>query len=155
MDESKHNKCDQIREQLIELVDRESIGVTPGNSGMETLLVDGESAKEHVENCSACRIWKDQTLEMIDVAHSLPQFDVSESLTQSILRGVEQEDRVKQHRLAWVVYGSALSLFLYVLLFGDAYESVWGIGSWIVGLGTMIVLKMIVTEHPKKERQVI
>lgn len=138
----------------MELVDSESIGIAADDTGADQLLIDGEPAQQHVENCSSCQIWKNQTMEMVSVARSLPQFDVSEALTQSILRQVEQEDSVKQQRLAWVVYAATASLFLFVMLFVDAYESVWGVGSWIVGLATMIGLKMLITE-PKKERQVI
>ncbi len=150
MEESKHNKCDKVRQLLMELVDSESMGIAHDQSGT---LVDGEPAMQHVENCSSCQVWKSQTTDIVNVARVLPQFDVSESLTQSILRSVEKESKVSQHRLVWVVYAAAVSLFLFTMLFVDAYESVWGIGSWVVGLATMVVLKMLITE-PKKERQV-
>lgn len=153
MDESKHNKCDEVRELLMELVDSESMGIAPDKAATEIALVDGEKASQHVENCSSCQTWKSQTIDILNVARALPQFDVSESLTQSILRSVETENKTSQQRLAWVVYAAAVSLFLFLILFVDAYESVWGIGSWVVGLATMIVLKMLITE-PQKERQV-
>lgn len=84
----------------------------------------------------------------------LPQFDVSERLTQSILTQVAAVEKSRQQQLGWIVYATAVVLFVYVMLFVDAFESVWGIGSWMLGLATMIGLKLLVAE-PEKEKQAV
>ncbi len=154
MDESKHSKCEQVRELLSELAESAPSNAAPDIAKANSFLANGETAHDHVETCSSCRKWLIQTTDLVNMAQALPQFDVSEGLTQSIMRSVEQEDKAKQYRLSWLVYGAAISLFFYVTLFVDGYESVWGLGSWVVGLATMVVLKLLIAE-PKREKQVI
>lgn len=138
-------KCEQVQGLLAESFE-------PDGSASD-LVLDGEPIRIHVENCPDCSTWQKQAMDIVDMTRSLPQFDVSEGLTQSILRQVELEDGSKQQDLRWVVYAVAATMFLFLVLFVDAYESVWGIGSWIVGLVTMLGVKILIAE-PKKERQV-
>jgi len=145
VDDLNNKRCDRVRELLSE---------EPSNRELETLEVDGEPISLHIDGCSPCRTWKEQTDEIVDMARSIPQFDVSERLTQNILTMVATEDKAKQQQFRWVVYAVTIAMFLYILLFVDALESVWGVGSWVVGLATMLGLKLLVSE-PKKERQVV
>ncbi len=113
-----------------------------------------ETAEAHLSTCKPCRDWQAQTQEIIEVGRLLPKFDVAERLTQNILQSVAEEEKSKQKQLSWVVYSVGVVLFLWLLVVADAYESVWGIGSWLVGLMTMIALKYLVCEGTKKERPV-
>jgi hypothetical protein len=45
----------------------------------------------HVDHCAGCRSWKAQTVDLMDLASGLPNFDVSEALTQRILTSVDSE----------------------------------------------------------------
>ena len=153
MDELNETKCSRVREILTEILD-DTADSTRNNLENNTQEVDGERVSIHLQSCARCQNWQAQTEEMVDMARLLPQFDVSERLTQSILAQVAVVESSKQQQLSWIVYAAAVALFLYVMLFVDAFESVWGIGSWIVGLGTMIGLKLLIAE-PRKESQVV
>lgn len=153
MDELNETKCRRVREILTEILD-DTADSTRNNLENCTQEVDGERVSMHLQSCDRCQNWQAQTEEMVDMARLLPQFDVSERLTQSILAQVAVVESSKQQQLSWIVYAAAVALFLYVMLFVDAFESVWGIGSWIVGLGTMIGLKLLIAE-PRKESQVV
>ncbi len=153
MDELNETKCSRVREILTEILD-DTADSTRNNLENSTQEVDGERVSIHLQSCDRCQNWQAQTEEMVDMARLLPQFDVSERLTQSILAQVAVVESSKQQQLSWLVYAAAVALFLYVMLFVDAFESVWGIGSWIVGLGTMIGLKLLIAE-PRKESQVV
>lgn len=142
-----------MREILTEILD-DSSDSTKNNLAKNTQEVDGELVSKHLERCFPCQSWQIQTEELVDMTRSLPQFDVSERLTQSILSQVAVEEKSRQQQLGWIVYAAAVVLFLYVMLFVDAFESVWGVGSWVVGLATMIGLKLLIAE-PKKESQVV
>lgn len=142
-----------MREILTEILD-DSSDSTQNNLAKNTQEVDGELVSKHLERCAPCQSWQIQTEELVDMTRSLPQFDVSERLTQSILSQVAVAEKSRQQQLGWVVYAAAVVLFLYVMLFVDAFESVWGVGSWVVGLATMIGLKLLIAE-PKKESQVV
>jgi predicted anti-sigma-YlaC factor YlaD len=142
-----------VREILTEILD-DNTDSFKNNLEKETREVDGERISIHMQNCTRCQSWQAQTEELTDMARLLPQFDVSERLTQSILSQVAVVENSRQQQLSWIVYAAAVILFLYVMLFVDAFESVWGIGSWIVGLGTMIGLKLLIAE-PRKESQVV
>lgn len=153
MDELNETKCSRVREILTEILD-DTADSTRNNLDNNTQEVDGERVSIHLQSCARCQNWQAQTEEMVDMARLLPQFDVSERLTQSILAQVAVVESSKQQQLSWIVYAAAVALFLYVMLFVDAFESVWGIGSWIVGLGTMMGLKLLIAE-PRKESQVV
>jgi predicted anti-sigma-YlaC factor YlaD len=153
VDELNETKCSRVREILTEILD-DTADSTRNNLDNNTQEVDGERVSIHLQSCARCQNWQAQTEEMVDMARLLPQFDVSERLTQSILAQVAVVESSKQQQLSWIVYAAAVALFLYVMLFVDAFESVWGIGSWIVGLGTMMGLKLLIAE-PRKESQVV
>lgn len=135
-------KCEQVRE-LLELSIESS-----------DLLADGDrgAADEHLAECRPCSSWKEQSADIIDLARSLPTFDVSEKLTQSILTQIAVEETAKQKQLGWIVYAVAVVTFIWLLVVVDAYESIWGVGSWLVGLGTMLALKALVSESPKEHQ---
>jgi predicted anti-sigma-YlaC factor YlaD len=153
VDELNRTKCDKVRELLTEILDDTS-DLSANSLAKSKLEVEGEPVAVHLEQCTPCQTWRAQTDEIVDMARMLPQFDVSESLTQSILMQVSSEDKARQQQLGWIVYAMAIGLFFYTMLFVDAFESVWGIGSWGVGLATMVGLKLLISE-PKKERQVV
>lgn len=120
-------------------------------NAMET---DGESVADHMQACISCQDWHQQSTDMITMARSLPQFDVSERLTQNILSEVAAIDRARPQHLRWLVYSVVLTVFVATVLVIDAAESVWGIGSWIIGLATMIGIKLLISDS-ESERQTV
>lgn len=151
MNETNGIRCNRVRELLADILD-DTTESTSSALSRSTIEVDGEPINVHLENCIACQIWKTQTDQIIDMTRTLPQFDVSENLTQSILTQVSAAEKTQHQQLAWLVYAMAICTFLYIMLFVDAFESFWGLGSWLLGLATMIGLNLLIRE-PKKERQ--
>jgi len=145
VDELRKENCQQVRELLSTALEAEG-------QSLAGLNVEGEPVEKHMEMCAPCQKWKAHTEDIVDVARSMPQFDVAEHLTQNILSTVASEQQSKQRQLSWIVYAAAMISFLYVMVIIDGSESVWGMGSWLVGLLTMLGLKMLVSD-PAKERQ--
>jgi hypothetical protein len=54
-----------------------------------------ELTDRHAAGCNACRQWTMQTKDMLSLAVAIPQFDVSEQLTQNILSAVEGERKLR------------------------------------------------------------
>lgn len=151
MNESNGIRCNRVRELIADILD-DTTESTSNALTRSSIEVDGEPIKVHLENCISCQTWRSQTDQIIDMTRTLPQFNVSENLTQSILEQVSVVEKTQHQQLAWLVYAMAVCTFLYIMLFVDAFESFWGLGSWLLGLATMIGLNLLVAE-PKKERQ--
>jgi len=92
-----------------------------------------------------------QLKEIESVAASLPQYDVSEALTQSIMRAVEAEPSYSTGRESAITVGTILALAMSVLFVIEAHESVGGILSWIVGLAVMYSISLLVSSSPEAE----
>ncbi len=147
MDDINARKCTAIRGLLSDCIEEES-------SVWNAMETDGESVADHMQACISCQDWHQQSTDMITMARSLPQFDVSERLTQNILSEVAAIDRARPQHLRWLVYSVVLTVFVATVLVIDAAESVWGIGSWIIGLATMIGIKLLISDS-ESERQTV
>jgi len=100
----------------------------------------------HEAQCSSCRVWTAQTQSILDVAAAMPQFDVSEALTQRILESVEAEakrPRVEFGLLLPAAFAAGVALFTMAPV-----ESVEGMLSWAIGLAGVVLLKAIVEMAP-------
>lgn len=54
---------------------------------------NGAQFHKHMESCDACKQWHVQNQEIVSMVGVLPQFDVSEALTQNILTAVAEQPR--------------------------------------------------------------
>ena len=88
-----------------------------------------------------------------EVMKVAPQFDVSESLTQKILSDVKTARDAQKHRLKHTASILLLGGFMYLLLFSDSLESVWGLGSWFIGIATLWALKFVVCDSDRRMQQ--
>lgn len=100
------------------------------------------AVNQHLAQCLQCRQWREQTEDLTSTAQAIPQFDVSEGLTQRIMATVQAEQKsqstVRQMVLMVVV---AVAACLFLLLEGD--ESATGALAWLVGLAGVGLLKPI------------
>jgi hypothetical protein len=53
----------------------------------------GAPFNKHMENCDACKVWHRENEEMLAMVGAMPQFDVSEALTQNIMTAVSAQPR--------------------------------------------------------------
>jgi len=100
----------------------------------------------HHEQCASCQAWRAQTDKLIDMSAAIPQFDVSEALTQRILVSVDAEHRKPAlesgYLIPLAVVAAAMSLTVLPL------DSIDGLFSWAIGLAGLFVLKAIVSASP-------
>lgn len=90
-----------------------------------------------------------QSLE--SVAASLPQYDVSEALTQSIMRAVEAEPAYGKARNSIIAASTIFAVLLAALFVIETQESVGGILSWMVGLAVMYSISLLVSSSQEAE----
>jgi hypothetical protein len=108
--------------------------------------------KAHRDQCAGCQAWQAQTESLMNMSSAMPQFDVSEALTQRIMASVEAESRrtavESGYLIPLAVVAAAMSLTVLPL------DSVDGLFSWAIGLGGLFVLKAIVSVTPTAEQMV-
>lgn len=141
MNYSDENSCEYYRELLDAGLDREA-RLTDQQSAM---------ANEHREVCTACDSWYKQISNIVDAAMVMPQFDVAENLTQSILSEVQKEESARRNPLSLVLYSLAVLGGVYLFVLVDPYETLWGLASWIVGLLLMFGVKLLIEDPTGKE----
>lgn len=110
--------------------------------GGQALSSQEQSAFDaHKTACKPCSIWLGQHEKISDMAMMMPQFDVSEGLTQKILDSVNTETTPGLglgHSL--LPYGMAAAVFFFVLVPLDSWQSVFGWGAGLLGLFAFQVL---------------
>jgi hypothetical protein len=92
-----------------------------------------------------------QIQEIEAVAASLPQYDVSEGLTQNILRAVEAEPAYGKNRDSIMTASMIFAVILAALFVIETQESVGGILSWMVGLAVMYSISLLVSSGHEAE----
>ena len=80
-----------------------------------------------------------------------PQFDVSENLTQQILKGVEKVDLERSSKLNLVVPFCLLTFFAWLLFYQDSLESVWGLASWVIGFAIVAGFKYLLSDGSRTD----
>ncbi|MBZ0187108.1 MAG: hypothetical protein K8F91_12750, partial [Candidatus Obscuribacterales bacterium] len=128
MSKKNNNDCLELKERL-EATDFEQ----------------SELDSVHINECSACSCWLTQTKQLIEIARSAPQFDVSEELTQKILVEVQFESK-QSKQLLTITSAIVVGGFLWFLFFFDSFETTWGVASWLVGLAALVALKFVIAE---------
>ena len=122
------------------------------DGGMSLSSQEQSSFDAHKLDCKPCSIWLSQHNQISDMAMSMPQFDVSEGLTQKILDSVHTE---KTPGLGLETSLMPLSLataavFLVLIPF-DSWQSVYGWGAGIAGL---FALQLLMNAANKQEQVV-
>ncbi len=97
-----------------------------------------------LNSCASCADWCRQTNDLLSAAAVLPQFDVSEALTQRILSAVQAERQssvtAKEIVLTAAVLGLAVA---FVAL--ESFESISGLLAWFAGVAAVAVLKVLLS----------
>lgn len=125
--------CNQVRE-MIEF------------GGEKGTLDSSSKAKvdEHLLDCLSCQKWAQQTESMVSMASAMPQFDVSEALTQNIMSSIQSEVATRKSPTMSMV--SVVSTFaaLAILFYSFSFDNVYGLISWTIGLASMYLLQRLV-----------
>lgn len=105
----------------------------------------------HLKECTSCSAWSTQMSEIETVAASMPQFDVSEALTQNILKAVEAEpaklgSSYWQSVAIWILCSIATGFMAF-----ETVENVEGLAAWAIGLGIVYGVYMLVGSSKEVE----
>lgn len=106
--------------------------------------------KVHVLDCSECLDWKEEIDQFNMMAKEMPQFEISEAVTQNILSDVKEIDKEERQKLNTWACVFAVGAFAWIILITDSLETVWGLASWFIGLAILLGLKYIVQEPNQK-----
>lgn len=104
----------------------------------------------HTEDCQACLSWSRQHNQILDLAAGLPQFDVSEGLTQKILAGLEKE-KTPAAEISFLPMQIAAVASVFLLFPVDSIQTIMG---WTAGLAGLLALKLIMSTAESKEQTV-
>lgn len=109
-------------------------------------------AQTHVKACSSCNVWSHQMGELVAMSSSMPQFDVSEALTQNILKAVESEPAHQTSlssaaNLVQTLFGLAVVAIMMV----EAAEDFNGLIAWGIGLGVVYSINLLVKSNREAE----
>lgn len=103
--------------------------------------------EEHLAACGDCAAYMADTAAIVELARAMPQFDVSEELTQSILKATRQGRSKQSDTMAGAVVVLGFLFFLFSI---ETWETTWGILSWLIGLAAMVIFKYL-AEEPARE----
>lgn len=87
--------------------------------------------------------------DLTKLTAEMPQFDVSEALTQRILHDIEMAPAYSRPLMLTVVFLSCLAVATVVFYFMESGETVAGVLSWGIGIAVMACLKFLVCESGK------
>jgi hypothetical protein len=102
----------------------------------------------HAGNCGSCsRLLKHHT-EIVELAKHMPQFDVSEGLTQKILDSIEKQN-TPGVQTSLLPLGLVASVVFLVFVPFDTWQSLYGWGAGILGL---IILQLLMKTANTQEQ---
>lgn len=118
--------------------------------GFELASAETNLLLEHKKLCSACSAWQAQHERIEEFAQFLPQFDVSEGLTQKILSEMEKETlpAVQTPYLPLLIAASVSVILLFPF---DSMQSIIG---WTAGIAGLAALKTFMSVAEGKEQPV-
>jgi len=93
----------------------------------------------HQNSCAACDSWCKQHADLIQLAETLPQFDVSEGLTQRILDSVGKQ-ATPGLETSLLPIGLVAAVAAFVLVPVDSLQGLYGWGAGILGLWALQLL---------------
>ena len=141
MDRTQKEACNEIRELLDRRLD------------IDEILSDSEDlrADTHLREGNSWEMWTRKTQSIIETAKVMPQFDVSEQLTQSIMGSITAHETAKRYPLAGLLQVLGVLGGLWLVLMVDPYETVWGVMSWVIGLVLLAGIKFLMSDAPGEE----
>lgn len=134
------NDCAEFRVLFDRLADGDK-GITSGEK---------KRYADHDGSCKSCAAWQRQSKDIMDMMAAMPQFDVSEALTQRILTSVETEkgkvvslESLPAMPLGIVAVASVILLF--------PVDGVQGALSWMAAAAGLVLLQVLVTSTSASE----
>lgn len=125
------------------------IRLSQSQEGAEHLSeADHDKMLAHAAQCSSCAAWQKQNELMISLASAMPQFDVSEGLTQRILGAVEKENTPGMEvSLLPISIAAGLAFLIFV-----PFDSAQSLFSWGIGALGLFIMYGLMKLASKKEQ---
>lgn len=105
---------------------------------------DKEKVDEHLLGCLSCQTWAQQTESLVNMAMAMPQFDVSEALTQNIMSSIQAEASTRKSLAMPIISTVSTLVALAILFYSSSFDNVYGLISWTIGLACMYLLQRLV-----------
>lgn len=138
----KDMSCNQARDLL-------GHGLARDEGGGDTAL--DAQAHMHLKQCASCSTWSQQVNEIAAVALNMPQYDVSEAMTQRIVSAIDAEPTYGRAlggvSAVQIVFG--LAMFAFMLF--EAAEDINGVISWSIGLAIVYGISLLVSSNREVE----
>lgn len=110
---------------------------------------DGISTfQKHMESCDGCKQWHRHNEELGAIVSAMPQFDVSEALTQQILAAVDKQPKRNLAHALLAPLAVAAAAVCCTLMPIDTLE---GLLSTAVGFGGLYLIRLVVKSAPHEE----
>lgn len=110
---------------------------------------DGVSKfQKHIESCDGCKQWHRQNEELGAMVNAMPQFDVSEGLTQRILAEVQGQPR---RHFAGALLAPLAVAAAAVTCAWMPLDTVEGLLSTAVGIAGLYFIRVVVKAAPHEE----
>lgn len=139
-DLSSKNNC----REFVDLLEKKEIGLSLS-------APQQASFDKHMQACRACSIIMNQHEQINELASMMPQFDVSEGLTQKILESVSVESAPKVETPLLPLALAATFIFFLLVPF-DSIQSLFG---WGVGILGLIALQVLMQTAGQQEQVVM
>ena len=137
--------CMEARETLT--LARDAAGVSSGSDAPK----EGR-AQAHLKDCNSCNVWSQQVSEIVAMASSMPQFDVSEALTQNIMKAVDSEPALQTSVLSGAnMFQTLFGLAVVAIMMLEAAEDLNGLIAWAIGLGVVYSISLLVRSNKEAE----
>jgi hypothetical protein len=104
--------------------------------------------QKHMEACDGCKRWHRQNEELGAIVNAMPQFDVSEALTQQILSAVEAQPR--RHFAAGLLAPLAVGAGAICLTLMPI-DTAEGLLSTAVAVAGLYLIRLVVKSAPHEE----
>lgn len=104
--------------------------------------------EQHFANCSACSSWSKQHSAILELSAAMPQFDVSEGLTQRIISSLEKSSTPAVETSLLPLCLLAVLAFLVLVPF----DSLQGICVWGLGVLGLILFQALIQAANTQER---
>lgn len=107
--------------------------------------------RAHENSCQSCRLWSQQTANIMQLAKTLPQFDVPQALTQRIMQSVDTaSSSMIGIENIFLLPLSLISAAIFIT--ATPVDSLEGIISWCLGIFGLLLLKLLLSDsQPQKQ----
>jgi hypothetical protein len=141
-DSNSNQTCLEIRSAIDELLD---IKLTASLSEEKSMALKSAQltaqVNEHTKQCAGCANFQSQNAQIADLTASMPQFDISEALTQKVMTlvmdEVKEQDKVKEIGMQELV-AAVMALTIVALVSLISHENLSGFYSWVLSFAGLL-----------------